>query len=111
MAGDHDGRTYSILRFPVRAGAEDLFTQTFKDLEVFDHASKIGGFRGGRVFRPLADGEPFVVMAEWDRPDAYEAWLQAPVRDALTRAIEPLLAGEMAGAVYSVAEDWSGRDP
>jgi heme-degrading monooxygenase HmoA len=106
MAGDRNGLTYSILRIPVRAGAEDLFAQTFKDLEVFDHASRIDGFRGGRVFRPLAVGEPFVVVAEWDRPDAYQAWLQAPVRDELARAMDPLLAGEMAGAVYSVVEEW-----
>ncbi len=108
MAGVHGGRAYSILRIPVRAGEEDSLAQTFKDLEVFNHASRIDGFRSGRVFRPLAAGEPFVVVAEWDRPEAYEAWLQAPVRDELTRAIEPLLAGDPMGAVYSVVEEWSG---
>lgn len=109
MARDHDRPTYSILRIPVRAGAEDSFAQTFKELEVFDHASRIEGFRGGRVFRPLAAGEPFVVMAEWARPEAYDAWLQAPVRDELTRALEPLLAGDLVGAVYSVVEE-RGRE-
>ncbi len=108
MKGDHDGRTYSILRIPVRAGAEDEFAQTFKDLEVFDHASRIEGFRHGRVFRPLAAGEPFVVLAEWDGPGAYDAWLEAPVRDELTRAMEPLLTGDPAGAVYSIVEEWGG---
>ncbi len=107
MAGEHDRRAYSILRIPVRPGAEDVFAQTFKDLAVFEHASRIDGFRSGRVFRPLAVGEPFVVMAEWERAEAYEAWLQAPVRDELARAMEPLLAGEMAGAVFVVVEDWS----
>ena len=108
MAEGQDGRTYSILRIPVRAGAEDEFTQVFKDLKVFDHASRIEGFRGGRVFRPLAANEPFGVLAEWDRPDAYDAWLEAPVRDELTGAMEPLLTGDPAGAVYTVVEDWSG---
>ena len=108
MAGGQDGRAYSILRIPIRAGAEDVFAQTFKDLKVFEHASRIDGFRGGRVFRPLADGEPFVVVAEWDRPDAYEAWLKAPVRDELTRAMEPLVAGDLMGAIYSIVEEWSG---
>ncbi len=108
MAGDHDARTYSILRIPVRAGAEDAFAQSFKDLAVFDHASRIEGFRSGRVLRPLAGGEPFVVLAQWDRPESYEAWLRAPVRDDLTRAIEPLVAGDMAGAIYSLAHAWGG---
>jgi heme-degrading monooxygenase HmoA len=97
--------THSILRIPVREEAEQQFTQAFKDLGVFRHASDIDGFRGGRLFRPTTDGEPFVVIASWDGPDAYESWLQAPVRDELVRTIEPLLAGEMSGGVYEVADE------
>lgn len=98
--------SHSILRIPVRADAEEQFTQVFKDLGVFRHASEIRGFRGGRLFQPTTRGEPFVVIAEWEGPRAYESWLQAPVRGELVRAIEPLLAGEMAGGVYAVAEEW-----
>jgi heme-degrading monooxygenase HmoA len=95
----------SILRIPVREGAEDDFTQAFGDLQVFRHASEITGFRRGRLFRPLTSGDPFVVVAEWKDARAYEAWLEAPVRDELARAIAPLLAADMRGGVYVVAED------
>ena len=65
--------TTSILRIPVRKGAEDEFARTFANLKVFDHASRIEGFRAGRLFRPAASGEPFVVTAEWDGPEGFLA--------------------------------------
>jgi heme-degrading monooxygenase HmoA len=98
--------THSILRIPVREEAKPQFVQAFKDLDVFRHASEIRGFRAGRLFQPTTSGEPFVVMADWEDAHAYDAWLQAPVREELVRAIEPLLAGETSGGVYVVAEQW-----
>jgi heme-degrading monooxygenase HmoA len=102
------GSTQSILRIPVREGAEDEFARAFADLHVFRHASGITGFRRGRLYRPLTTGQPFVVVAEWEDAGAYGAWLEAPVREELARAIEPLLAADMSGGVYVVAEDWRG---
>jgi heme-degrading monooxygenase HmoA len=101
-----DTSAHSILRIAVREGAEDEFARAFRDLQVFRHASGIAGFRNGRLFRPLTNGEPFVVVAEWDDARAYDAWLEAPVREELGREIEPLLAADMSGGVYVVAEEW-----
>jgi len=91
---------HSILTIPVKAGAEDEFAHGFNALRVFEHAGRIAGFRGGRLLRPLAPGEPFVVVAEWDAPEGYQAWLDSPVREELARAMSVLVEGEMTGALF-----------
>ena len=70
---------------------------------MFEHARLSGGYRNGRLLRPLAAGEPFLVVAEWDDADAYQRWLDNPVRDELRAALEPLVAGELVGGVYEDA--------
>jgi len=95
----------SFLRIPVRAGAEDGFVRAFAELRIFEHSRRSGGFRGGRLLRPLAAGEPFLVVAEWDEADAYDRWLDNPVREDLRGGLEPLLAGEIvSGELYEEAE-------
>jgi len=95
----------SFLRIPVRAGAEDGFVRAFAELRIFEHSRRSGGFRGGRLLRPLGAGEPFLVVAEWDEADAYERWLDNPVREELRGGLEPLLDGEVvSGELYEEAE-------
>jgi heme-degrading monooxygenase HmoA len=95
----------SFLRIPVRAGAEDGFVRAFAELRIFEHSRQSGGFGGGRLLRPLAVGDPFIVVAEWDDPAAYERWLDNPVREDLRGGLEPLLAGEVvSGELYEEAE-------
>ena len=96
---------FSFLRIPVRVGAEDVFVRIFAELRIFEHSRQSGGFRGGRLLRPLAAGEPFLVLAEWDDADAYQGWLDNPVREDLRGGLDPLVAGEVAGgALYEEAE-------
>jgi hypothetical protein len=46
-------------------------------------------------------GEPFLVIAEWDGPGSYQRWLENPVRDGLSEALKPLLAGDVgSGKLY-----------
>jgi hypothetical protein len=73
----------------------------FAELDVFGHSARSGGFVGGRLLRPL-DGEgPVVVVAEWETPESYQAWLDNPVREELRTRLEPLLAGDVvAGDLY-----------
>jgi heme-degrading monooxygenase HmoA len=97
--------TQSLLQIPVRPGAEDEFARRFRAQRVFEHAASIRGFRGGRLLRPLEPGGSFVVSAEWDGSDAYQAWLGAPIRDQLTRAIDDLVDGAMTGALFVDATD------
>ena len=86
----------SVLRLDVRDGAGDELARLYEDLQVFEHARRSGGFRYGRLLRPLEDGGLFLVLAEWDDADAYRNWLENPVRAELAESIEPLLEGDVA---------------
>jgi heme-degrading monooxygenase HmoA len=91
----------SVLVLPVRAGAADAVARAFAELEIFEHSRRSGGFRGGRLLRPIDDGEPFLVVAEWDDADAYRRWLANPVRERLRAGLEALVpGGELVGTVY-----------
>jgi heme-degrading monooxygenase HmoA len=85
----------SVLRLPVRAEDAARFAGRFHELEVFERSAESGGFLAGRLLRPLAEGAPFLVIAEWEHADAYRAWLDNPVRAELAGRIEPLLTGEV----------------
>jgi heme-degrading monooxygenase HmoA len=95
----------SVLRMPLHIGREDELAQAFRDLDVFGHSRASGGFRSGRVLRPLQPAEHVLVVAEWDGPEDYERWLQNPVRARLTEALEPLVAVELEGAEGVVYEE------
>ena len=95
----------SVLRIRVRTGAEEGFARAFKELAVFERARRSGGFRGGRLLRPLEDGEPYLVLAEWEDAASYERWLDDPVREELKAKIEQVAAedvprGELYEEVY-----------
>ena len=94
----------SVLPLVVRPGAEDDLVRLFADLAVFEQARRSGGFVGGRLLRPLAAGDPFLVIADWDSADSYRDWLENPVRAELAARLEPLLADEVApGGLYEDA--------
>lgn len=95
----------SVLRLPVRRGAEADLVRAFEELRVFVHAGESGGFRCGRLLRPLAPDEPFVVLAEWDGAADYDRWLENPIREHLKDTLEPLLDGEPEGALYEEAHE------
>ena len=91
----------SVLRLAVRPGAEEALARAFAELRVFEHSRANGGFRRGRVLVPRDSDEPVLVVAEWDRQADYERWLTNPVRERLSEALGPLLAGEPgAGSLY-----------
>lgn len=83
----------SVLSLTARPGAEDDLVRAFAEQEIFEHSRRSGGFVTGRLLRPLMPGDPFLVIAEWDA-GSYQRWLDNPVRDELSAALEPLLAAE-----------------
>jgi heme-degrading monooxygenase HmoA len=93
---------HSVLRIPVRGDAADEFADTFRRLRVFEHAGRQPGFRAARLLHPIAKGRPFVVVAEWNSLEAYDGWLENPVREQLAAELEPLLADDLSGEVYRV---------
>ena len=94
----------SVLRVPAREGAEGELLRAFSELEVFEHARRSGGFRAGRLLRPLEPGEPLLVLAEWDDAAAYQGWLDNPARLEISERLASLLDGEVTtGVLYEDA--------
>ena len=87
----------SVLRLNVREGAGEELARLYDELEVFEHSRRSGGFRSGRLLRPLREGDPYLVIAEWERAEDYQAWLDNPVRAELGTHLGPLLADDVAG--------------
>jgi heme-degrading monooxygenase HmoA len=97
---DEDVSVVSVLRLPVRDGAEARLAEAYPRLGIFELARASGGFRSGRLLRPVTAGEPFLVVAEWDDEAAYQRWLESAVRARLGSQLEPLIAGPLEGGVY-----------
>jgi heme-degrading monooxygenase HmoA len=93
----------SVLRLHVRAGAEAELADAYRRLDIFELARESGGFRSGRLLRPVVPGKPFLVVSEWDAAADYERWLASPVRSGLADELEPLLTGDPESAVYEEA--------
>jgi len=89
----------SVLTISVRDGAD--LAGAFERLEIFEHSRRSGGFRRGQLLRPLEPGGPYLVVAEWESADAYQQWLDNPVRAELGAELEPLLDGDVvSGELY-----------
>jgi heme-degrading monooxygenase HmoA len=90
----------SVLQLVPRPGAADELARRFHAIEIFEHSRRSGGFRGGRLLRPL-DGGAFVVIAEWETREDYQGWLDNPVRAELGAQLEPLLHDDVSsGKLY-----------
>jgi heme-degrading monooxygenase HmoA len=100
----------SVLRLPVRHGRVEELARAFVELDVFGHSQRSGGFLGGRFLRPLAEGGPVVVIAEWESPASYQGWLDNPVRSALSEQLAPLLADEVAAGELYEEVSMRGQD-
>lgn len=95
----------SVLRLPVRVGAERAIARAYEQARVFELSRESGGFLGGRLLRPERPGEPFLVVAEWETAADYRRWLESPVREGLGELLAPHLSGDVpAGEVYEEAE-------
>jgi heme-degrading monooxygenase HmoA len=96
-----DVTVLSVLRLPVRPEAKASFADRFAQLRVFERSRESGGFLGGRLLRPVAEGGPFLVVADWESANAYQTWLDNPVRSELAAELEPLLLDEViAGELF-----------
>jgi len=97
----------SLLEVSVRPGRADKLVRAFAELRVLERAGGRGTLRRARLLRPVDESRPFLVLAEWDAPESYQAWLDDPVREEFRGAMEPLLAGDTSGDLFMVAEEWS----
>ena len=90
----------SVLRLNVRVGAGEELERLYDDLRIFELARSSGGFRGGRLLRAVGDG-PYLVVAEWESAEAYQGWLDNPVRAEVGQHLLPLIDGDVpAGELF-----------
>ena len=88
----------SVLRLPARKGAD--LAAAFAELEIFEHSYRSGGFLRGRLLRSL-EGGGYLVVAEWEDAEAYQSWLDNPMRSELGVQLDPLLTDDVtAGELF-----------
>jgi heme-degrading monooxygenase HmoA len=91
----------SVLALAARPGAEAELARRFAQLEVFERARELGGFRGGRLLRSVDEPARFLIIADWTSAEAYGGWLRSSTRDELSAELVPLLAAEVvAGELF-----------
>ena len=99
--------TRSVLSFAILPGRRDEFVAGFARLEVLRRASAQPGFRRSQLHVPVDGADEALVTADWDSPEAYQGWLDNPVRAEIQAELGPLLAADPVGRVYEVIEDVS----
>jgi heme-degrading monooxygenase HmoA len=102
--------TRSVLVFRTLPGRLGEFVAAFRRLQVLPRASRQPGFRRGQLHVRVDGGDEALVTAEWDSPEAYEAWLENPVRAEIQAELGPLLAADPQPWVYELVEDVVGRE-
>lgn len=101
---------FAILLLPVRHESQDDFVRRFSELRIFALAGHRAGLRAARLLRPADQGEPFVVVSEWDTEESYRAWIADPERTRVNAGLLPFLDGELRGGLYDAAESWRRED-
>lgn len=79
----------------------------FQEEQVLETAAQVPGFIGGELQEPIEQGGPALVTALWADAEAYQAWLDSPLRDAhperTARIFSVVGSAGGGGAVYRVA--------
>jgi len=96
--------TRSVLFLRTRPGKREELVRAFERLGVLQAASAQPGFLGAELHVPLDDADHVLVLASWASPEAYQAWLDNPIREAARAELEPLLAAEPEPHLYRVVE-------
>jgi heme-degrading monooxygenase HmoA len=97
--------TRSVLFFSILPGRRDEFVAGFARLQVLRRAREQPGFRRGQLHVPVDGGDEVLVTADWDSPEAYQGWLDNPIRAEIQAELGPLLAADPEPRVFEVVED------
>ena len=96
--------TRSVLVFAILPGRRDEFVKGMQRLEVLQRASYQTGFRGGQLHVRTDGSDEAIVVADWDSPEAYQGWLDNPIRADMQAELGPLLAADPEPRVYELVE-------
>ena len=97
--------TRSVLFFSILPGRRDDFVAGMRRLEVLERAGRQPGFLGSQMHVPVDGGGDALVTADWESPEAYQGWLDNPVRAEIQQELGPLLAADPEPRVFEVVHD------
>jgi quinol monooxygenase YgiN len=92
----------SVLVLRARSGRRDDVVLLFERLGILREASAIPGFVGAELQVSVGDADELLVTATWQSADAYDAWLESPVRERMRPELEELLAEPPTPRVYEI---------
>jgi heme-degrading monooxygenase HmoA len=98
------GLTRSVLVIRAKPGCRDRLVELFSRLQVLEKASRQQGFVSCEVQVPADDDEHVLVTALWTSPDAYQGWLDNPVREDMRPELEQFAETDPESRVYTVVE-------
>jgi len=96
--------TRSVLVIRVKPGRRDRLVELFSRLQVLEKASRQEGFVSCEVQVPADHDEHVLVTALWTSPEAYQGWLDNPVREEMRPELDELVAADPEPRVYEVVE-------
>jgi heme-degrading monooxygenase HmoA len=103
--------TRSVLVLRAKPGCRERLVELFTDLQVLEKASRQEGFVSCEVQVPADDDEHVLVTALWKSPDAYQGWLDNPVREEMRPRLEELVAADPEPRVYVVVGALARSNP
>jgi quinol monooxygenase YgiN len=96
--------TRSVLVIRAKPGCRDRLVELFSRLQVLEKASRQEGFVSCEVQVPADGDEHVLVTALWTSPEAYQGWLDNPVREEMRPELDELAAGDPEPRVYEIVE-------
>ncbi len=99
------GLTRSVLVIRTKPGCRDRLVELFSRLGVLEQASRQDGYVSCELQVPADDDDDHVlVTALWTSPEAYQGWLDNPVREEMQPELAELAAADPEPRVYTVVE-------
>ncbi len=96
----------SLLYLQPRAGDAKAVAEMYRNSGVLDDAAALEGCLGAELQVPLDGRGPVLVTALWRDSDAYQEWVDSPVRaghgEGLAKLVEQDPGPELHGTLYEI---------
>lgn len=96
----------SVLYVHVKSGKAAAVVDYYRRERVLETALTQPGCLAADIHVPLEEGKPLLVTALWQSPEAYQGWLDNPVRRTFSGELDGLVDEDLAdtgGALYELA--------
>jgi heme-degrading monooxygenase HmoA len=97
----------SVLYIRTKPGRRDELVAAFERLRILEQASRQDGFISSEVHVPVDGGDLVMVTATWTTAEAYQGWLDNPVREEMRADVEDIADGDPESRVYEIVETFA----